>query len=291
MNDFIKVGINDVEVGKPLLHPLYDANRQLLLKRGYVIENTHQGEMLIERGLYRNLTDRLPSPESLAAKEAPASRETLSPLDTTKIRIGDLLQMQSSPDAPRLVVKLIGYLKNRGLVVTVPEVDGKFVMLKEGQAFILRFFSGQHAYAFTSTIIKQTSVPFSQLYLSYPREVRGLEIRKDARIDVNLIAAIGYEGETRVGAAKLVNLSIGGAALRAKAPLGEKGDMINIKFKLLINDLLSYAAFDCVIRTITDDQGDPTMPCLHGIQFVKPEQNMTLAVAAFVYQRLIGESH
>lgn len=293
-NEFIKVGVNDVEVGKPLLFPFYDGNRKLLLQRGYIIESAHQREMLIERGLYRSVSERAPVAESsVVAKEAPTSRESISPLDATKIRVGDVLQMQSSAEAPRLVVKLIGYLKNRGLIVTVPESDGGVVMLKEGQSFIVRFFSGQNAYAFTSTVARQTSVPFPHLHLSYPREVRGLEIRKDSRIDVELIAAITVdgEGEAKAGAGKIVNLSTGGAALRAKGRLGNKGDVISVKFKLLINDIQSYVVFDCIIRTLAVDQGDPAMPHLHGIQFVKPEPNMTLAVAAFVYQKIVGETH
>lgn len=309
---FFKLGLMDIEVGKPLRYPLYDGNREVLLRRGTVIETIYQCEMLVEKGLYRNLSEsaggaevpvakELPKPRagqpaaagpaSPVAKGVPQSRESISMLDATKIRVGDPLQMQSSAEAPRLVVKLIGYLKNRGLIVTIPESDGEFVMLKEGQSFIVRFFSGQSAYAFTTTVSKQTSVPFPHVHLAYPREVRGLEIRKNSRIDVELIAAVTAEGETKVSAGKITNLSTGGAALRAKGRLGRKGDTINIKFKLLINDIQTYTVFDALICAISEDQGDPSMPIMHGIQFVDPEQNMTLAVAAYVYQKLLGDSH
>ncbi|MDP3441055.1 MAG: flagellar brake domain-containing protein [Azonexus sp.] len=253
-SEFIKVGANDVEVGKPLLNPLYDSNRILLLKRGAIIESARQCELLIERGLYRNLNERAaPLDSAPVAKEALTSRESISTLEATKIRIGDALQMQSSPDAPRLTVKLIGYLKNRGLIVSVPEAEGEFVMLKEGQSFIVRFFSGQNAYAFTSVVARQTSVPFPHVHLSYPREVRGLEIRKDSRIDVDLIASVSVEGETGVTAGKIVNLSTGGAALRTKGRLGSKGDIISVKFKISINDMQSFAVFDSLICSIADE--------------------------------------
>ena len=292
--EFIKVGINDVVVGKPLLYPFYDGNRKLLLKRGFIIESTRQCEMLIERGLYRNVNERASTAGMPpVAKGAPPARETITTLEASKIRVGDALQMQSSAEAPRLVVKLIGYLKNKGLIVTVPESGGEFVMLKDGQSFIVRFFSGQNAYAFTSVVSRQTSVPFPHVHLSYPREVRGLEIRKDSRIDVDLIAAIiiDAEGEAKQGAGKIVNLSTGGAAMRSKTHLGHKSDTINVKFKIVINNIQSFVVFDCAIRTIVEDQADPNMPFLYGIQFVNPEHGMTLAVAAFVYQKLVGESN
>ncbi len=290
---FVKVSIHDVVIGKPLAHPFYDGNRKLLLQRGYVINNISQCEALVERGMYRNLHERAAPAESPVTSGAPVSRETISTIEASKIRIGSVLQMQSSAEAPRLQVKLIGYLKNRGLIVTLPESGGELVMLKEGQSFIIRFFSGQHAYAFTSVVSKQTSVPFPHLHLSYPREVRGLEIRKDSRIDVDLIAAILMnDGNVeRSGAGKIVNISRGGAALRAKTRLGKKGETINVKFKIAVHDMQSFVTFDSIIRTIDEEQTDPSMPYLHGIQFVNSEQNCSLALAAFVYQKIVGDLH
>lgn len=287
---FVKVGVNDVVIGKPLTHALYDGNRKLLLKRGFVIETTRQCEQLVERGLYRNLSERAgPSLGGAVNEEVPPSRESITTLEATKIRVGDAMSMQSSADAPRLSVKLIGYLKNRGLIVTEPGADGEFVMLKEGQSFIMRFFSGQHAYAFTATVAKQTTVPFPHLHLSYPREVRGLEIRKGTRIDVDLITAITLEEGARTASGKLVNISTGGGALRSKTPLGEKGDVINVKFKMLVGDIQTFLVFDSIIRAVTQD-ADPSMPYLYGLQFLHPDQGMTLALAAFVYQKLAHES-
>lgn len=290
---FLKLGVSDVEIGKPLLHPLYDGSRNVILKRGHVVENGRQCEMLVQRGLYRSVHERPAVPTQRVSDDAPPSRESIMPLEATKIRIGSPLQMQSSADAPRLAVRLIGYLRGTGLIVTVPEADGELVMLKDGQAFIMRFFSGQNAYAFTSTVVKQTSVPFPHVHLSFPREVRGLEIRKGARIDVELIAAIAMEGEAggeaKAGSAKIVNLSTGGAALRSKLPLGNKGDVINIKFKVMIHDIQSYLVFDSIIRTVTEDKSIPNMPYLHGVQFEHGDQGMVLALAAFVYQKIVHE--
>jgi c-di-GMP-binding flagellar brake protein YcgR len=201
------------------------------------------------------------------------------------------MYMQSSPEAPRLVIKLIGYLKNKGLIVTVPESESELVMLRDGQSFIVRFFSGQNAYAFTTVVVKQTSVPYPHVHLSYPKEVRGREIRKGSRVDVDLIAAIALEpGGGHTASGKIVNLSIGGGALRAKTRLGEKDHVINVKFKLLIGELPSYVSFDCVIRAIAEDADPSGMPYLHGLQFLDPEPTMALALTAFVYQKIVGEA-
>ena len=290
---FVKISAHDVEVGKPLPHPLYDGNRKLLLKRGYVLETEHQCEQLIERGLYRNINERSVAPGAPVDASAPQPREAITTLEASKIRIGDPLHMQSSAEAPRLLVKLIGYLKGRGLIVTVPGADGEFVMLKEGQSFVCRFFSGQNVYAFTTTVSKQTSVPFPHLHLSYPREVRGLEIRKGSRIDVELITAVTMDvgGENRQSSGKIINISTGGGALRSKTPLGAKGDVISVKFKIQVGEVQTYMVFDSIIRAASQDASDPSMPNLYGLQFLAPEPNMAMALTAFVYQRIVDEAH
>lgn len=288
---FVKIAAHEVEVGKPLPHPLYDGNRKLLLKRGYVVETEHQCEQLIARGLYRNVNERS-VPSGAVVEDTPPPREAITTLEASKIRIGDPIHMQSSAEAPRLLVRLIGYLKGRGLIVTVPGSDGEFVMLKEGQSFVCRFFSGQNAYAFTTVVAKQTSVPFAHLHLSYPREVRGLEIRKGSRIDVELIAAVtlNVAGESKQGSGKITNISTGGGALRAKTSMGNKGDVINVKFKIQVGDVQTYIVFDSIIRTATQDANDPAMPYLHGLQFINPDPTMAMALAAFVYQRIVDEA-
>lgn len=291
---YLKVSARDIEIGKPLRWSLYDGNRKLLLKKGYVIETQRQCDVLIENGLYRNILGReiggIRSADGRAAEEegAPAPRERMTTLDDSGIRIADVIQMQSSPDAPRYTVKLIGYLKNVSIVVTIPEADGEFVMLREGQSFIARFFSGQNAYAFTTNVSKQTSVPFPHLYLSYPREVRELEIRKGSRITVALIASVTLGGGNppSTAAAKITNLSIGGAAIRSKSPLGNKGERVSVKFKVSIHDIDSFLVFDSLIRSGDLDPSDPAMPYSYGIQFVDVEPGMTLALAAYVYQKL-----
>lgn len=283
---FLKVSTKDVEVGKPLPHNLYDGNRKLLLKRGYVIETERQCEVLIERGLYRNLSERSSAPGPNVQEAPPPSRETITSLDATKLRIGDPLILQATGDAPRLAVRVIGYLKNKGLITTAPEANGELVMLKDGLTFVARFFSGKNAFAFTIVLNRQTSVPFPHVYFSYPREVRGVEIRKGERVDVELIAAITGAEAIGVASGKIINLSKGGLALRVKMPLGHVGDVINVKFKIVVNDIQSFLDFSCVIRAVSQDAADPAMPCLHGLQFLEADSGMQMTLLAFIYQKM-----
>jgi c-di-GMP-binding flagellar brake protein YcgR len=311
---YVRLEFVDVELGVPLQTPLYDGNRRVLLKRGESIETVHELEDLIFHGLYRNTSERpshaarhdgcgalVGNPRtqcnrSIRAGErraecstSPARRHHDTGCDQVAHRRS--LVHAEFPEAPRLVSKLIGHLKNKGLIVTVPESESELIMLRDGQSFIVRFFSGQNAYAFTTAVVKQTSVPYPHVHLSYPKEVRGREIRKGSRVDVELIAAIATEeGGAYTSSGKIVNLSISGGALRAKSRLGERDHVINVKFKILIGDMPSYVAVDCVIRAVSEDADPSGMPWLHGLQFLNPEPAMALALTAFVYQKIVGET-
>lgn len=78
--------------------------------------------------------------------------------------------------------------------------------------------------------------------------------------------------------------------MRSKNPLGSKGDTISVKFKITVSEIQTFIVFDSVIRTITKDAADPNMPYLHGLQFLDPDPSMAMALAAFVYQKIVGET-
>lgn len=293
---FTRISARDIQVGKPLPWSLYDANRKLLLRRGHVIETERQCELLIKSGLFRNSqgrdSDGIRRPAPVQQEEEDKGPSTkIFTLEEARMRVGDAIQLQGSADSPRYYVKLIGYLKNRGMIVTAPEADGELVVLREGQTFIARFFSGQNAYAFTVTVVKQTHVPFSHLHLSYPREIRGLEIRKASRVGASLPASVtvGKDAGQAPVPGKMVDLSVGGAALRSKAAIGNKGDTVRIQFKLDIDGIDSLLTFESVIRSCGRDEADAAVPYLYGVQFVNMDSTMTLALAAYVYKRLVDE--
>lgn len=228
------------------------------------------------------------SPASESTRQS-ALRPSAIGLDSSRIQIGDAILLQTTPDAPRLLSRLIGYLKNRSVIVTQPEIEGELVMLREGQAFSARFFSGKNVCEFATNVLKQTSVPYPFLHLSYPRELKVQEVRRSARIPVDLIAAIECASQSGVNSGKLIDLGANGAGLCAKLPLGQKGSLVRLKFKLSIHGIDSYLALNSEIRNVVKREGEPTMPYLHGLSFLDVESNTRLALAAYVSGHLLGE--
>jgi len=73
-----KLQTNDITIGKALSWAAYDQGGILLLKKGYVVQNQRQLDILLERGLYPNK-----SAEKAAAEAAVVIRrqgDSISPL-------------------------------------------------------------------------------------------------------------------------------------------------------------------------------------------------------------------
>ncbi len=287
---FVRVNNGDLELGKPVPWPLYDERKQLLLARGVVLETDSQRRALLERGLFRKLPvrDGRVNPESGGRPS-----DDMCHFDEIRLDIGDTLQLQTQSESgqSRYYVKLIGFLKGKSVLVTTPTQDGKVLLLREGQAFVVRMFSGKSVYAFGTTIFKVANVPFPHLHLTYPGQVRGLVVRRGARARVNLIAAVsGADGRSH--AATLLDLSTGGAMLTAKSPMGVKDDRISIKFRVVVGEVEQYLTIPAVLRAVhanaTVEGEQPQVN--HGVQFEDLPHAENVVLSAFVYRVLFEES-
>jgi len=290
---FVQIQPHELTVGQPVVNPLYDSERRLLLARGVVLESERQREQLLLRGLYRKLPKRVRKSVAPPAPEPEPDPTQTCQFDEIHVSVGENLQMQRHGDshAPRHGVKLIGYVKGRSLIVTTPRQDGYVLMLREGQEFVVRFFSGKSAYAFSATILKALNTPYPHLHLSYPAEVSGLLVRQGVRAKVNLIASVSRDGGETHGAS-LHDLSIGGAMLIARQALASVEERILVKFRVDVTGIEQYLILPAVVRSLQEEapheEGETQYH--HGVQFVDTASAAQLALSAFVFQKLLDEN-
>lgn len=225
-------------------------------------------------------------------------KDTVVRLEDVKLLIGDTLQLQSqiSQGISRYYVKLVGYAVGKSVLVTTPVMDGKICLMKEGQSFVVRCFSGKNAYAFPTTIFKVVNTPFPHLHLTYPREVRGIVVRKGARVNTTIIAAVqilsGEKANTSA-AASITNLSVGGALVSARSHLGAKGDRITLKFRISLDDIEAFPQVEAVIRNVTTEietEGGGTPAIMHGIEFREVPQADRVMLTAYVYRKMLEDT-
>ncbi len=291
---YIPIRKADIDIGKPLLWSVYNGDRQLLLKRGFVVETQSQLDGLAEKGLYRDSHGsdsvsalRRGADDAGARGKAEQTTERLVALDEIKLSIGDPFQIQTQVEQSenRYYVKLIGYLKGKSVLFTAPQQDGSLCYVKEGQAFVVRFFSGKNAYAFSGSVTRVANVPFPHLHLSYPSQVRGLVVRSGERVNARIICTVSMPEDTKTVAVPgvLTNISVGGALLSSKKKLGEKNDLLAIKFRIFIREIEFYMTIDATVCSVSKDENGEF---LHGLRFAGLPNDMAIALTAFVYQKL-----
>jgi hypothetical protein len=308
MSSLVPIKKAEIAVGKPLPWPIYDANHNLLMNEGVIVQNQRQLDALCAQGLYRetkwDLKPAKRSPRPLLRNPSPAASEDKAPpapprkdgvemkLSDMKLRIGDRLQLQEiTGEKARHLTKLVGYLDGNSLIVTTPLRDGKPLIFLDRQPFIVRAFSGKHAFAFETHLLKSYPAPYPHLHLASPKLVNKLEIRTAERIDCNYITSVTTENapDKPPRAAVIVDLSISGAKVTAKETLGEKGTPIVLAFRCEGHGSDEYLTLRGVIRHISGDfdvsSGTPEIH--HGIEFVDLQASERLILENTIYRKLV----
>lgn len=294
----VPVRKTDIELGKPLPFAAYDSDRNLLLNKGEVVTSSHQVDVLMQKGLFR---ERM-RPKSAAGTDSVGEKtgdgsgkpqgETLS-FDAIKLMPGDALQLQPllEGQTERFSVHVIGVMKPKSLLVTAPVVEGKLIFVRDGQTYLVRAFSGLNVCAFKARILKSQLQPFPYLHLSYPDSVQAMRIRKAMRAPANIIVAVhDTEVGRQTGAGKIIDLSVGGARMYSPMKVGVKDQAIWLSFKVMLGDMEEYVKTPAIIRAVSeeDDEQGKRMN-VFGLQFGELGQSQRLIIMNLVYQHLLKE--
>ncbi|HJV85764.1 MAG TPA: flagellar brake protein [Noviherbaspirillum sp.] len=300
----IPVRASELAVGKPVPRAVYDWHGNLLLASGCIIESQSQLDGLTTNGFVNDpkwdlytgerkapaaipLSNRRPDPPGEAVIEDAGAgiKESLVAMDDVRWYVGETLYLQLLDNpAIRYTVRLIGFVKNKTVLVTAPAVDGKFEFIRDGQTFVVRAFSGKKAFAFVGSAVKSVHSPHPYLHLSYPKEVRCAVVRRGARAQVRIIASVSLGQPERVGAATLIDMSIGGTSGVMKQAFGVKGDEGQIKFKVHAAGQDEYLNLKMALRSISpSENGDGYR---HGFEFLDLPVHDRLILSAFVHQTL-----
>ncbi|TFW05524.1 flagellar brake protein [Oxalobacteraceae bacterium OM1] len=208
------------------------------------------------------------------------TKQTLVNLSDNDWRIGQTLFLQH--DSTRYLVKLIGFAEGKSVLVSSPAVDGKVQLVREGQSFVVRTFAGKRAYAFTSSVQKAVHVPFPYLHLAYPKQVSCTVVRRGARVEVELVAALTMVGAQHTVALMVKDISLGGAAGSARIPAGVPGEAFRLKCKVKVAGEDIYLDLPVVLRSVHPEDGKEQFR--HGFEFGVLDVRDKLALGAFLHE-------
>ena len=300
----IPVRGSELSIGKPVPRAIYDWHGNLLLAAGCMVESRSQLDGLINNGFIHDsawdlapkpvrdplltaAARRVSAPAGPAAGEpaANANKDVVVGMDDVRWYVGETLYLQQIDNpAIRYTVRLIGYIKNKTVMVTAPAIDGKLEFVRDGQTFIVRAFAGKKAYAFVTSAMKSVHSPHPYLHLTFPKEVRCTVVRRGVRAEVNIIASVALDNPERVSAAVLTDLSMGGASGTLKQVLGQKGEEGQIKFKVHAAGQDEFLNLKTVLRSVAPSEGGDGYK--HGFEFLDVPIHDRLILSAFVHQIL-----
>lgn len=151
--------------------------------------------------------------------------------ESLKLRPGLSLEIQqTSQGSTKDNVQLLAAVKGKSIMVALKGESGVKTTLEAGKNYIIRGFSGQLDFTFSSLVSQIFCVPFEYAMLTYPDSVEARIVRKTVRTKTSLPAVVSPLGKDIQLNVVLADLSISGAMINAPSALGTQGDAIKLGF-------------------------------------------------------------
>lgn len=283
------VNAEDFEPGKPLTQTFYDEDGHILFVTGDTLPASYPLE-----GLFRTADGRpvagTPVEEFAATEhmeEFPPGE--MFPPNGIKPQMWEALQLHLPyrDGQPHYISRLVGYIRDTSILLTIPRVRRQPVGMVEGERVEVRMLTGRNIYVFQSNILKAHLAPAPYMHISVPDKVLRQKLRKAPWARANLPCVVKTGGN--LSNAVLVNLSATGGRVDAPAPLGEKGSTIQLSFHAEMDeyahDFSLAARIMNVQRTPSITKGQaPVME--HGVEFLDVPEQDAMCLRCLVYQRI-----
>ena len=167
-------------------------------------------------------------------------------LKTLKLRPGMFLQTQRmEKNSPNYEAQFLGVIDEKCLMVVPVGTFSIKTGMKAGETFIIRGFTGQYDFYFTSKVIQAFDFTFREpafayAVLSFPDSVEARKVRNSIRIRTSLPASVTGIASKATQAVTLLDLSADGSLIRSDEAVGAIGDLVSLEFSIGPDEQLSY---------------------------------------------------
>ena len=167
-------------------------------------------------------------------------------LKTLKLRPGMFLQSQRmEKNSPNYEAQFLGVIDEKCLMVVPVGTFSIKTGMKAGETFIIRGFTGQYDFYFTSKVIQAFDFTFREpafayAVLSFPDSVEARKVRNAVRIRTSLPATLTGIASQVAQPVTILDLSADGALVRSDDSAGAIGDTVSLEFSMGPDGELSY---------------------------------------------------
>jgi c-di-GMP-binding flagellar brake protein YcgR len=202
--------------------------------------------------------------------------------ESLKLRPGSSLKIHhSNHGSPNGEVQLLAAVKGQNVMVALKSEGGVQTGLEAGRDYVIRGFSGQYDFSFSSHVTQIFKAPFPYAMLAYPGTVEARTVRKSVRAKTALPATASPHGKDIALAVILADLSASGALLDSSATLGNPGELVKLAFAVdFENNKIDLALLAAIRHVHKSEVGSGYRV---GIEFKDVSQNDKL-VLHFVAQ-------
>jgi len=212
-------------------------------------------------------------------------------LKSLKLRPGMFLQTQrvQKEDSPNYEAQFLGAIEDKCIMVVPVGLFSIKTGMTTGEQFVIRGFTGQYDFHFTSTVLQAVDFTYREpsyayAVLTFPEVVEARKVRNAMRIKTSLPARATPQGADTSQPVTLVDMSIDGSLVRSPSALGSLGDMVRLDFAMLsdigVNRLSTLARICHSNQDATDDS------VLVGLLFENNTASDKVALKNFVLSNL-----
>ena len=213
----------------------------------------------------------------------PGSRDVSPETNFEALRLypGTALQIQSVVAEINHSVRFIGAIKEKSILVSLPVVNGKGIWVPPAQVYIIRGFTGKHAFAFEAPAIMARTHPFPYIHLAYPRSVNSRAVRKSLRVKISLQATVTPRSRDNPVPVSMMDLSTTGSMVDSLASIGEVGDVVTLVFSVLFEGISADLNISAIIRSVQKPEAAKSLRT--GLEFENVAYNDNLILRCFVH--------
>ncbi|HEY6096095.1 MAG TPA: PilZ domain-containing protein [Gallionellaceae bacterium] len=194
-----------------------------------------------------------------------------------RLRPGAPLRIQhASQDSPLGEVQLLAAVKGQNVMVALKGVSGVQTGLEAGKDYVIRGFSGQYDFTFSSHVTQVFKAPFPYAMLAYPSAVDAHNVRREVRTPTVLPATASPHGKDTPLSVTLADLSMAGAMIDSPSPIGTPGDRLKLEFAVNFDNHRIDLSLPAHIRYI--NKSDIGGGYGIGVEFLDISQNDKLAL-------------
>jgi c-di-GMP-binding flagellar brake protein YcgR len=196
------------------------------------------------------------------------------------IGLGTRMQIQLAGMDGQFKSNMVGLEPERFLIVQLPMMTGILNKLYEGNRATVRYMYSGSVYGFHSTVLHYITKPSPLLFLTYPKTIEIIELRKSKRVDCFFPGQAEIQEKELQGA--IVDLSNGGCKFsidtsgEIRVPQMEVGENINLSFQLIGS--AQPHTFPGKVRSISREQEKVVV----GIQFDALDTKIIKSIDALI---------